>query len=112
MIPTLESPADFISDRAFFQDYANAKVYRIALDQSFLEEISMSFKGEVEVSFDFLRLVSDPRAITFKGDLLEGEELPETANRRRLILLLKLLHIHWEQSLSPMDKRRFGQPNG
>lgn len=77
LVPTLEKPADFIKDKPYFQEYADANVWRIAIDKKALQEISMSYDGRIEVSFSFLKLVKDARAEHFLGDLTG--ELPESA---------------------------------
>ena len=79
LIPTFEKAEDLIGNEPYFQDYADAKVWRIGVSKEALRDISQSYSGQIEVSFSFLTFVDDERALNNIGDLttelpIEAEE--------------------------------------
>lgn len=77
LIPTFEKAEDFIGQEEYFQDYADAKVWRIGVSKTALRDISQSYSGQIEVSFSFMKFVDDERAINNIGNL--DTDLPLTA---------------------------------
>ena len=78
LVPSLESVEELIGDKAYFQEYAQANVWRGAVPKKLLQEISMSYAGQVEISFSFTKPVLDKRAVNKLGDLYG--DLPQSAD--------------------------------